>query len=473
MENQVVVVGGGTGGYWAAIRAAQRGAQVLLVEARRIGGTCLNWGCIPSKIWVEASRTLERFQKEPGCSTLISEGMEPVVEGVLKRKAALIASLSNAIEGLLRRNGVSRMKGYGRIEGPGKLMVDDEGKKTEIPWDRLILSTGSRPITLPHLPVDGKVVLNSDHVLDLRAVPGSVLIVGGGVIGCEFAFILSALGCQVTVVEALDRVLPIPAVDEDLSKTLEREMKKKKIQVFTRRLVTSCKIEGGKAKVAVSSAVEGVESAGDPLEMEAERVLVCVGRGPRAESIGLETVGARADGKGWIAVNERMETSASGVYAVGDALGPGRPMLAHVASAEGLVAAENATGGDRRMDYDTVPTAIFTTPEAAGVGLTESQARQRGLDARSDSALFRSLGKAHVIGEIAGLAKLVWDQKTGKILGVHILGPHATDLIAQGVLALKAGMTVNQLADTVFAHPTLSEILMEAALKAAGRPVHG
>ena len=312
--------------------------------------------------------------------------------------------------------------------------------------------------------------------LSLHEIPQSLLIVGGGVIGCEFAFIFSSLGSKVMVVEALDRLLPLPSVDEDCSKILQREMKKRKIEFVVNKTVDRVEDNGKKLRVTIGPSPfleKPSKRDKEPLIKEVDKVLVCIGREPSTKGIGLEKLGVKKDEKGWVIADERMQTSLSGVYAIGDVLGPSKIMLAHIASTEGLVAAENAMGESRTMNYDVAPGAIFTTPEIANVGLTEDQAKTRGYEVQSDSVLFRNLGKAQVIGEIAGQAKIVSDAKTGRILGVHLVGAHATDLIAEGTLALQKECTVKELAETIHAHPTLAEVMLETSFKAVGKSLHG
>jgi dihydrolipoamide dehydrogenase len=329
---------------------------------------------------------------------------------------------------------------------------------------------------MPAFPFDGKRILSSDHALSLEEVPGSIIIVGGGVIGCEFAFMLAALGSKVTVVEALTRMLPLPSVDEACSNILQREMKKRKIKFMVNRSVDSFEDDGKKLRVAIgpSPFLENPsEKDKTPLTAEADKMLICIGRKPGTGAIGLEKIGVETDDKGWIATDKRMQTAVPNVYAIGDILGPDKIMLAHVASTEGQVAAENAMGESRKMDYQVAPGAIFTTPEVANVGLSETQAKEQGYQVRADSVLFRTLGKAQVIGEIAGEAKIVSEAGSGRILGVHIIGPHATDLIAEGALAMQIKGSVKDLAATIHAHPTLAEIMLEASFKSLDRSLHG
>ena len=365
----------------------------------------------------------------------------------------------------------------GFIQGSNTVTVTQEdGSVIEIPCDKLILALGSRPLSIPSFPFDGVRIISSNEALNLQKLPASLLIVGGGVIGCEFAFIFSSLGSKVTLVEGLSRILPLPSVDRDCSKILQREMKKRHINFMVDRTVESFEKAKDKLRINVGPSPFLPESQKGDVKtstVEVEQVLVCIGRRPNTANVGLENIGVRTDDHGWIIVDERMETNKPGVYAIGDVLGPLKVMLAHVASTEGLVAAENAVGGNRTMDYSVVPGAIFTMPEVANVGLTETQAKEQGYNVRSDSVLFRTLGKAHVIGEIAGQAKIVSDAGNGKIFGVHIVGPRATDLIAEAALAIQMGGRVQDLAATIHAHPTLAEIMMETSFKALGRALHG
>lgn len=476
MSRKIVILGAGPGGYVAAVRAAQLGAEVTIVEADNVGGTCLNWGCIPSKVMITTANLLESFRRAGEYGVQVDGDARLDIAALMARKRAVVQAQAKGILGLLRHHRVQYINGFGRLKGPGLAVVRTEGGEEEIPWDRLILATGTQPFELPSLPFDGERILSSNHALNLKSVPETVLIVGGGVIGCEFAFLLSALGAEVIVVEALPRLLPLPSVDESCSKVLQREMKKRKIGFFTNRTADAFEEDGHRLRVTLGSSPFLKNPSGrekEPVTVAVDRVLVCIGRKANTDGIGLASMGILTDGKGWIPVDERMETAAPGVYAIGDVLGPSKVMLAHVASTEGIVAAENAMGGRRSMDYSVVPGAIFTSPEVANVGQSESQARRKGRNVRADSVLFRNLGKAQVVGEIAGEAKIVSDAGTGEILGVHIVGPHATDLIAEAALAMRMGASVRDIAETIHAHPTLAEINMECALKAMDRALHG
>ena len=477
MTTKITIIGAGPGGYIAAVRAAQLGAEVTVIEQDNVGGTCLNRGCIPSKIMKTTAEMLERFHRAQEFGITVNGNVYPDMQRLMARKQKVIEDQIKGILKLFDNHNIRYLKGHGYIKEPRLTTVKrEDGKTFEAPWDRLILALGSEPLNIPLFPFDGKRIISSSEVLNLREIPESILIVGGGVIGCEFAFILASLGSIVTVVEAMSRVLPLPSVDEDCSRVLQREMKKRKIKFMVNRTVEKVEENGGKIRVTIGPSPfirELKEKNIISLTVEVDRVLVCVGRKPNTANAGLEKPGIKMDEKGWIIADERMETSVPGVYAVGDVLGPSRVMLAHVASTEGLAAAENALGGSRVMNYEVVPEAIFTMPEVANVGLTEAQARDRGYSVRSDSVLFRILGKAQVIGDIAGQAKIVSDSENGRILGVHIVGPHATDLIAEGTLAVQVGCTVAELAGTIHAHPTLSEVMLEASFKSLDRSVHG
>lgn len=475
---KITVLGAGPGGYVAAIRAAQLGAEVTLIENDNVGGTCLNWGCIPSKVLITTAELYEKFHRAAEYGIVVDGTVRPDMKQLMARKNKVVRAQIKGIEKLLGHHRINCIRGTGYVKSPGMASArSTDGGETEVPWDKLILATGTRPLEIPAFPFDGKRVISSNHALNLETVPESILIVGGGVIGCEFACLLASLGAQVTVMEALPRLLPLPSVDEACSKVLQREMKKRKIKFFLNRTVDTVESsDGGQLRVTIgpSPFLENpTEKDKRPMVADVEKVLVCIGRSPNSAELGLEHLGLVPDARGWIEADDRMATSAENVYAIGDILGPSKIMLAHVASTEGIVAAENAMGGNREMDYRTVPGAIFTMPEVGNVGLSEAQALESEIPYRADSVLFRTLGKAQVLGEIAGEAKLISDPDTGALLGAHIIGPHATDLIAEATAAINMGGSVQDLADTIHAHPTLAEIMMEASMKSLGRALHG
>ena len=474
MRRKIAILGAGPGGYVAAVRAAQLGADVTLVEKEQLGGTCLNWGCIPSKIFKQTADALETLRHAGEFAIVAGTQAHCDMPALVGRKERIIDIQAGGIRGLLQKHGVTLLFGTGVITGSHRLNVRDaNGGETEISWDRLILATGSRPSEIPAFPFDGRHILSSNDIFSLKAIPESLAIVGGGVIGCELACIFQGLGSRVTLIEAMDRLLPLPSVDEECSKLLLREMKKKKIRVLTGRSVLSAKKETDRVELSIGkfNATAGRDAG---IQQEScEKLLVCIGRTANSSAIGLETIGVECDGKGWVKTDACLRTSNEDVYAIGDLLGPARIMLAHVASTEGEIAAANCLGDQREMPYDIVPGAIFTMPEIGTVGLSEVEARSRYSGVRADTVLFRTLGKAQILGEIAGQAKIITETGTGRILGVHIAGPHATDLIAEATLAMKMGATVHDLAETIHAHPTLAEIMLETSLKALDRPLHG
>ncbi len=477
MNSKIVIIGAGPGGYVAAIRASQLGGDVTVIEQDNVGGTCLNRGCIPSKIMKTTAEIMEKFHRAPEFGIRINEKANLDMRQLMARKQKVIQDQSKGILNLFGHHKVSYLNGYGYIKDSGLAEVRfKDNTILDVPWDKLILALGSEPLSVPSFPFDGKNVISSNEALNMEEIPESTMIVGGGVVGCEFAFILSSLGSQVTVVEAMPRILPLPSVDEDCSKVLQREMKKRKIKFMVNRTVEKVEDIGETVRVSIgpSPFLENPsERDKQLLTAEVNKVLICIGRKPNTADVGLERLGVKMDEKRWILADEMMKTSAPNIYAIGDILGPSKVMLAHVASTEGIIAAENALGKKCVMNYEVIPGAIFTMPEVANVGLTETQAKEQGQNVRSDSVLFRTLGKAQVIGEIAGQAKIISDADSKKILGVHIVGPHATDLIAEGVLAVQTGCTVKELAETIHAHPTLSEVIMEASFKAMDRSLHG
>jgi len=477
MTSKIVIIGAGPGGYVAAIRAAQLGAEVTLIEHDNVGGTCLNWGCVPSKVMRTSAEILEKFHRAQEFGINITEKVYPDMQRLMARKEKVVGDHIKGIFKLLKHHKVNYLKGYAYIEEVNSIRVKlQDNTIHEVPWDRLMLAVGSEPLNITSFPFDGKRIISSNEALCLSEIPESLMIVGGGVIGCEFAFIFAALGSLVIVVEALSRLLPLPSVDENCSKVLQREMKKRKIKFIVNQTVERVEYKEGKCHVTIGPSpfdTTQKEQGLTPQKVEVEKVLVCIGRKPNTTNFGLEKLGVKTDENGWIITDERMETSIPGVYAIGDVLGPTKIMLAHVASKEGLIAAENAMGRNRAMDYNIVPGAIFTMPEVANVGLTEAQAKKQGHNVRADTVLFRNVAKAQVIGEIAGEAKIISDNENGRILGVHIIGPHATDLIGEGTLAIQMGCTVKELAETIHAHPTLAEIMLETSYKAVGKALHG
>ena len=456
---KLAILGSGPGGYVAAIRAAQSGAQVTIIEDSEVGGTCLNWGCIPTKTIIASTDLLAKVRDLDDFGIELKGTVIPNLSRIIDRKNKVVSTLVKGITGLFKSWGIVLRNGRGVLLSPREIAVTlKDGSREMIVADRIIIATGSRPSDIPTIPFDGRRVISSTEALEIRDIPRSLLIVGAGVIGCEFACIYRALGSEVTIVEALPGA--VATEDRDVSAVLEKELKKKKIGLIT-----------GTTVVKTGMHEDGVHAVlSDGKEVVAEKVLVSIGRRLNSDGIGAEQVGMSTGAKGEILVNERMETNVAGVYAVGDVTG--RMLLAHKASAEGMVAANSIMGVPCVMDYSVMPAAIFTSPEIASVGLREQQAEEQGIAFRKGVFPFRALGKAHAMGEISGMVKILSDASTDRVIGAHIIGPHASDLIHEAVVAMKAGMRTKDLAETIHAHPTLSEGVMEAAGDVHGQAIH-
>lgn len=455
--HDVLILGAGPGGYVAALRAAQLGAKVCLIEKDVVGGTCLNRGCIPSKALIHSAALWKRAKE--GEALGVTAGQWQFDWGKAQsRKNGIVAAQVKGVHTLLQAAKVEVKQGAGSLADARTVRVTRNGAaETVTATKAIIIATGSEPAGLPGVEIDGERVLSSTEALQLPHLPRTFLIVGGGVIGMEFASMLSSLGTQVTVVEMLPQLLAME--DPMLVRVLQGALQKQGVTFHV-----DAKVE------KVESAPSGVRvqiSGGTTLE--AERALVATGRRLNSTGIGLEAVGIRVE-RGAIQVNERMETSVPGIYAIGDVTG--LTLLAHVASMQGLVAAANATGGQAVMDYSAIPNCIYTDPEIASVGLSEPQAREQGRAVKVGRFNFAALGKAMCIGETAGMVKVVADAQTDRVLGVGIVGPHATDLIAEGVLAVRHGLTVKQVAGAIHSHPTLPEAVGEAMHDVHGQAIH-
>src|SRR5512143_1547216 len=460
MPVHVTILGAGPGGYVAAIRAAQLGCQVTLIEDREVGGTCLNWGCIPTKTIIASAALLDRVRHASDFGIEVPGVVGFSLDGIRSRKDKVVSTQVKGVRSLLKSWGVRLVEGRGGLASSDRVLVHrNGGGQEEIGADRIILATGSRPALLPGFPFDEASVITSDQAVQMNTLPGSILIVGAGVIGCEFAFIYRTFGAEVTVVEMQPRALSTE--DEEIASIIAREMKKAKIKLLTDvRVQSVVKEAGGRVRTVLSNGVE----------VQTDQVLVSVGRSLNSGNIGLEQTGVQTGNRGEILVNERMETNIPGIYAIGDVTG--KILLAHVAPRQGLVAAENAAGGQSTMDYSVVPSCVFTMPEIGSVGLREDQATQLGIPFRTGTFQFRGLGKAHAIGEISGMVKILSDAENDRVIGVHICGAHATDLIHEGALAIKSGATSKELAAMIHAHPTLAEAVMEAAEDVHGTAIH-
>ncbi len=455
----VAIIGAGVGGYVAAIRAAQLGARVLLLEKERLGGTCLNWGCIPTKCFLSDVKPLARIKASP--VYMGKNGLSIDLRQMLARKDHVVKTMTRGVAKLVEANGIHLVKGTATCVDPRHISVSGPAGTETHRARNVIVATGSRPGGIPKVSVDGKAVLSSDHALGLQKVPKRLIIIGGGVIGVEFACIFNALGTQVTVVEMLPAI--IPTEDDDIVRGMTLLLQRQGIEILTEARVLG--VSGVRGGIAVKVAA----GQGKDERLTAEKVLLAVGRTPCTDGLDLGRLGLRMDGK-FIEVNGRMETNVDGVYAVGDVIG--KSMLAHAASAEGIVAAENIFGKSREMDYGRVPICMYTFPEVASVGLRERDARAQGLDVRVGRFPYLNSGKAMAMGEPEGFVKIIAEKGLGRIVGVHILGEHATDLIGEGLLAMSLEAAVEDLGGVIKGHPTLSEAVMEAALDGLGRAIH-
>jgi dihydrolipoamide dehydrogenase len=455
----IAVIGAGPGGYVAALRAAQLGAKVVIVEKNRVGGVCLNWGCIPTKTLL---RTAEVLNLAQGASQYGVQVGDVALDwsAAQKRKDGIVQRLTGGVKLLLDKAGVQLLAGTARFASPQVLEVADADGTERVEASHYIIATGSRPISLPIPGLQGVGVLTSDNAVSLESLPGRMLVVGAGPVGVEFATLFRACGVEVTLVELLPRILP--ALDSDLSTEVARALKKMRVKLYTSSKVTQ-------AELVNDACVVTIERDSGQVTAEVDSVLLAVGRSPNLEELSLRVAGVQAGKKG-IPVDERMRTNVPNIFAVGDVTGG--PLLAHVAMYEAVVAAENALGQERRMNYNAVPSCVFSWPEVATVGLTEQEAAGRGYDVQVGKFPFRPNGKALALGERDGFVKIVAESKYGQILGVHIVGPHASDLIQEATMALTLEATLDEFEATMHPHPTLTEALAEAALAAMGRPLH-
>ncbi|WP_420266433.1 dihydrolipoyl dehydrogenase [Candidatus Magnetominusculus dajiuhuensis] len=457
---KIIILGSGPGGYVAALRAAQMGAEVTIVEEKEVGGTCLNEGCIPTKTLVASAEAYSKAKDLASYGIDITGEIKLNVKKIMERKNSVISTQVKGIRALFKSWGVTLKDGRGSFISEKQVrVVSKQGKEETLTADKFIIATGVSQPSLPAFPFDGKQIISSSEALQIQEIPDSMLILGAGVMGCEFACIYREFGTDVSMVELMPRALSIE--DAEISQVLERELKKKKIKLHA----------GVKAERVTTDASGARAYLSDGKELFASKILVTIGsRAFNTSGIGLEHVGVELDKRGAIIVNEFMETSNKDIYAIGDVTGG--LLLAYVASKQGTCAVANIMGHKEKMDYNVIPVGIFTHPEIASVGLREHQAQERGLKYKIGRFQYRALGKAHAMGEIAGMFKVIADTETNKLLGVHIIGHNAADIIHEAAVALKAGMTAEALADTVHAHPTLAEGLMEAAEDVMGRAIH-
>ncbi len=450
----VVVIGGGPGGYVCAIRLAQFGKKVILIEKHKLGGECLNYGCIPSKSLIFASTLYDKIKKasqfgiEVGNVTFNSDKLQTW-------RKNLISKLNQGIAYLLKQNQVEVVSGEAQFISPHTISVNTD----QIEADDFVIATGSESIQIPGFEFDGNLVIGSKEALELSPLPQKILVLGGGVIGLELGMYFSKLGVQVSVVEMMPQILP--GVDKDLVSVIERAFKKNNIEVFTNSKATQCEKS---EKVTIT-----LEQNGETKELTGDKLLVTIGRKACTKNLDLDKAGIECDGKGFIKVNEELKSSTPHIYAIGDVNGP--PLLAHKASAQGIQVAKAISKG-KKATKKPVSWAIFTDPEIAGVGLTEAEAQKKGHTVQVGKFPFLALGRALAIGEVEGFVKIIADKNTEEVLGVFIVGSHASDLISEGALAVTHKLKLSDIANTIHPHPTLPEALMEGAEAALGHAIH-
>ena len=456
-EKRIIVIGGGPGGYVSAIKASQAGGKVTLIEKDILGGTCANRGCIPTKALLRSAEVLAMI-KEAGALGLKTNGVSFDYPEIVKRKEKVVAQFVDGLKYLMRKNKIEVLNGKATLID--KRTVGIIGNQEKRAADHLIIATGSKPMNLRMDGIDGKDVLNSDDLLQMNRLPKSMIVIGGGAIGLEFAQFLAGFGCKITIIEMLSQIPP--SADHEIAQVFEGLLRERGVEVFTGARVDRMKDDGSGKKVLF-------ETKNGEMERVAEKVLIAVGREPCIDDLRLEEVGVKVE-KGRIVTDQRMETTVQGIYAIGDVVG--RMMLAHVAMAEGACAVNNIFGNRSEMDYRSVPSCIYTSPEIASVGLTETDAKKQYQNVKVGRFPYKANGRALISNEVSGLIKVISGGEEDEVLGIHILAPLATELIAEAVLAVQMEATVDELIQAIHAHPTFSEGMTEAALSSRKLSLH-
>jgi dihydrolipoamide dehydrogenase len=461
MKFDIAIIGSGPGGYVAAIRASQLGKKVAIIERENLGGICLNWGCIPTKALLKSAQVFDYINHSDDYGISIKDAKVDF-DGMVKRSRGVADGMSKGIAFLMKKNKIEVINGTGKLAGKGKINVtDDKGKSSTVEADHIILATGARSRELPNIPIDGKNVVGYRDAMVLPKQPKEMIVIGSGAIGMEFAYFYSTIGTKVTIVEFMDRILPVE--DADVSKTMMMNYKKKGIEIMTNSSVEKVESKGGKSTVTIKTK-KGTETK------ECDIVLSAAGVQTNLENLGLEEMGIKHD-KGKIVVDDFYKTTAPGVYAIGDIV-PG-PALAHVASAEGIICVEAICGHQpQALNYGNIPGCTYTHPEVASVGLTEEQAKEKGYELRVGKFPFSASGKASASGHKDGFVKVIFDKKYGEWLGCHMMGEGVTDMIAEAVVARNLETTGMEVLKSVHPHPTMSEAVMEAVAQAYEECIH-
>lgn len=463
MKYDIIVIGSGPGGYVAAVRAAQAGKRTAIVEREALGGVCLNWGCIPTKALLKSASVYHYVKNAAAYGIDIEGEAKPDITKIIARSRGVAETMSKGIDFLMKKNKIDVLRGHGSIESKGVVAVENEEGRTLYEADHIILATGARPRQMPFIPVDGEKIITSREALVIKELPESIVVIGSGAIGSEFAFLFAQLGVKVTIVEYLPNLMPLE--DEEVSKTMERAFRKMRATVYTGTTVKAARVnDEGRCEVDIEGK-KGAET------LVADMVLAAVGIKTNTENIGLERVGIELE-RDKIKVDEHYQTAVEGIYAIGDLIPT--PALAHVASAEAIHCVDAICGrSPQPVDYSTIPSCVYTSPEVASVGLTEKQATEKGIELKVGRFQFTASGKAAAAGERDGFVKLLFDATTDKLVGAHFVGMNVTEMIAEPTVAKALGATAEVLAHTIHPHPTMNEAVMEAAEAALGHAIHG
>ena len=463
MKYDIIVIGSGPGGYVAAVRAAQAGKRTAIVEREALGGVCLNWGCIPTKALLKSASVFHYVKNAAAYGIDIEGEAKADITKIVARSRGVAETMSKGIDFLMKKNKIDVLRGHGSIESKGVVAVENEEGRTLYEADHIILATGARPRQMPFIPVDGEKIITSREALVVKELPESIVVIGSGAIGSEFAFLFAQLGVKVTIVEYLPNLMPLE--DEEVSKTMERAFRKMRATVYTGTTVKAARVnDEGRCEVDIEGK-KGAET------LVADMVLAAVGIKTNTENIGLEKVGIELE-RDKIKVDEHYQTAVEGIYAIGDLIPT--PALAHVASAEAIHCVDAICGrSPQPVDYSIIPSCVYTSPEVASVGLTEKQATEKGIELKVGRVQFTASGKAAAAGERDGFVKLLFDAATDKLVGAHFVGMNVTEMIAEPTVAKALGATAEVLAHTIHPHPTMNEAVMEAAEAALGHAIHG